>query len=160
MQHATGRLCCVMQRHRHMSGNCLSLDLLRNRFLASFILLTEIDKTWNVNFINTKVIYFGCDYMLLDKCVFVNSGSVYTDVFVYYCSLLYTILCRSVETVVEYRLNGFLKPFVEALNFLSSSVRIFYSKRLKRFEDPLKRFHKAFAIRSLSVFLPVLMQNR
>jgi hypothetical protein len=86
--------------------------------------------------------------------VVVNSGSVHV--------LLYTnLLVRSVETVGEYRSNGFLfrsngllKPFVKALIFLSSSVRIFHTKRLKRFEDPLKRFNKTFTIRSLSVFCP------
>jgi hypothetical protein len=116
------------------------------------------------------VIYIVSAY----ACIWINAWLLIlvqcTDGFVY-CSLLYTnLLVRSVETVGEYRSNGFLISFerfvktvrkgVKFFVLINSSVRIFHSKRLKRFEDPLKRFDKAFTIRSLSVFLPVLMQDR
>jgi hypothetical protein len=61
-------------------------------------------------------IWINAWLLILDQC---------TDVFVYYCSLLYTILCKSVETVAEYRLNGFLIPFERFVKAVRRAVKFF-----------------------------------
>jgi hypothetical protein len=96
--------------------------------------------------------------MHLDKCVVVNSGSVYTDVFVY-CSLLYTnLLVRSVETVGECRSNGFFISFERFVKTVRKGVKFFVFIRSHFSLKTSKTFWRSVKTIWQSVYYPFVIR--
>jgi hypothetical protein len=83
----------------------------------------EIDKTWNV-YKHQSDLFCFCLCMHLDKCVVVNSGSVYWRFCILFTALT-NLLVRSVETVGECRSNGFFISFKRFVKTVRKGVTFF-----------------------------------
>jgi hypothetical protein len=109
-------LCSYKNIAAYVSGiNWLSLDLVQNRFSGFDFVSMEIYKTWNV-YQHKSDLFCFCLCTHLDKCVVVNSGSVYW----HFC-ILFTALYQSVSQI---RWNGGRIPFKLFLNFVRTFVKI------------------------------------